>query len=372
MISDILPHFGKSQLEKKASDVVSAEDMDVFAGIAKEKEILEIFKKKYGVEKDDFLSAELEIVPAGKAREVGLDRSMIASYGHDDRVCAYAGLSALMDVAKKKTPPAKTSMVLLCDKEEIGSVGATGMESTFFENSVAELIALVNGSAQMLDVRRTLEASEMLSADVCAASDPHYEDSDSVGNAAKAGKGPCAIKYTGAASKGGASDARAEFIAKLRKLFDDEKIMWQMGELGYNYNKWCTSEGVDKTDSQEYETSRKPVKWDYYNNAERKKLYDVYCKLNKLRNDNPDLFGKGVDLNGTNHGGWPLKAVVLTKGSKKVYAYANYHGDRAASQNLTIPQGTWTDILTGKTVNGGSYVLHSGQALVLVNSAVVK
>jgi aspartyl aminopeptidase len=232
MISDILPHFGKSQLEKKASDVVSAEDMDVFAGIAKEKEILEIFKKKYGVEKDDFLSAELEIVPAGKAREVGLDRSMIASYGHDDRVCAYAGLSALMDVAKKKTPPAKTSMVLLCDKEEIGSVGATGMESTFFENSVAELIELVNGSAQMLDVRRTLEVSEMLSADVCAASDPHYEDSDSVGNAAKAGKGPCAIKYTGAASKGGASDARAEFIAKLRKLFDDEKIMWQMGELG--------------------------------------------------------------------------------------------------------------------------------------------
>ena len=150
------------------------------------------------------------------------------------------------------------------------------------------------------------------------------------------------------------------------------KMIWQMGELGYNYNKWCTSEGVDKTDSQEYETSRKPVKWDYYNNAERKKLYDVYCKLNKLRNDNPDLFGKGVDLNGTNHGGWPLKAVVLTKGSKKVYAYANYHGDRAASQNLTIPQGTWTDILTGKTVNGGSYVLHSGQALVLVNSAVVK
>jgi aspartyl aminopeptidase len=232
MISDILPHFGKSQLEKKASDIVSAEDMDVFVGIAKEKEILEIFKKKYDVEKDDFLSAELEIVPAGKAREVGLDRSMIASYGHDDRVCAYAGLSALIDVAKKKTPPAKTSMVLLCDKEEIGSVGATGMESTFFENSVAELIALVNGSAQMLDVRRTLEASEMLSADVCAASDPHYEDSDSIGNAAKAGMGPCAIKYTGAASKSGASDARAEFIAKLRKLFDDEKIVWQMGELG--------------------------------------------------------------------------------------------------------------------------------------------
>ena len=150
------------------------------------------------------------------------------------------------------------------------------------------------------------------------------------------------------------------------------KMIWQMGELGYNYNKWCKPDGTDMTATQEYETSRKPVKWDYYNNAERKKLYDVYCKLNKLRNDNPDLFGKGVDLNGTNHSGWPLKAVVLSKGSKKLYAYANYHGNNAASQTLNIPSGTWTDILSGKTVNGGSYVLHSGEALVLVNSAVVK
>jgi aspartyl aminopeptidase len=232
MISDILPHFGKDQMERKASDVVSAEDMDVFAGIGKDEAIFKIFKKKYGIDKDDFLSAELEIVPAGKAREVGLDRSMIASYGHDDRVCAYAGLSALIDVAKAKTPPAKTIMVLLCDKEEIGSVGATGMESTFFENSVAELIDRVEGKVGMLDLRRTLEASQMLSADVCAASDPHYGDADSIGNAAQAGKGPCAIKYTGAANKGSASDARAEFVAKLRKLLDSEKIVWQMGELG--------------------------------------------------------------------------------------------------------------------------------------------
>lgn len=150
------------------------------------------------------------------------------------------------------------------------------------------------------------------------------------------------------------------------------KMIWQMGELGYNYNKWCKSDGTDMTSSQEYETARKPVKWDYLNNAERKRLYDVYCKLNKLRNDNPDLFGKGVDLSGTNFGGWPLKAVVLSKGSKKVYAYANYYGDNAGNQTLNIPSGTWTDILSGKTVNGGTYVLNSGESLVLVNSAVVK
>jgi aspartyl aminopeptidase len=232
MISDILPHFGKDQLDKKASDVVSAEDMDVFAGIGKGDAVYAFFKDKYGIEKDDFLSSEFEVVPAGKPRETGLDRSMIAAYGHDDRVCAYAGLSALVDIAKEKTVPSKTAMVLLCDKEEIGSVGATGMESTFFENSVAELMSRVDAKAGMLDVRRALEASEMLSADVCAASDPHFGDADSVGNAAKAGCGPCAIKYTGGASKSGASDARAEFIASLRKLFDKEKIPWQMGELG--------------------------------------------------------------------------------------------------------------------------------------------
>ena len=150
------------------------------------------------------------------------------------------------------------------------------------------------------------------------------------------------------------------------------KMIWQMGELGYNYNKWCNEQGVDGTDSEQYETDRKPVKWDYLDNADRKAVYDVYCKLNDLRNDNPDLFGKGVDLTGSNLGGWPLKTVALSYGSKKVWAYANYHGNNAASQNLNIPSGTWTDILSGKTVQGGSYTLHSGEALVLVNSSVVK
>ena len=152
------------------------------------------------------------------------------------------------------------------------------------------------------------------------------------------------------------------------------KMIWQMGELGYNYNKWCSSEGVDYTGSQEHETDRKPVKWDYLNVPERKAVYDVYCKMNDLRNDNPDLFGKGVDLNGTNLGGWPLKTVALSNGSKKVWAYANYHGDayEVGSKTLSIPSGTWTDILSGKTVQGGNYTLNSGEALVLVNSSVVK
>ena len=149
------------------------------------------------------------------------------------------------------------------------------------------------------------------------------------------------------------------------------KMIWQMGELGYNYNKWCNEQGVDGTVDKKYETDRKPVKWDYLNNADRKRVYDAYCKLNKLRNDNPDLFGKGVGIEGKLHE-WPLKTIELKKGSKQVYAYANYFGDDAGDKALTIPSGTWTDILSGKTVNGGSYTLKTGQALVLVNSAVVK
>ena len=179
--------------------------MDVIAGLGK---IDGILKKKYGVEKDDLLSAELEIVPAGAPRDVGLDRALVAAYGHDDRVCAYAGLAALIDVARAKAAPARTCAVVLCDKEEIGSVGASGMESSFFENTVAELLDREGGGARDIDVRRALEASQMLSADVCAASDPHFPDADSTGNEAHLGKGPCIIKYTGPATKSGASDAR--------------------------------------------------------------------------------------------------------------------------------------------------------------------
>ncbi len=238
MISDVLPHFGKEQLEKKAKDLIAAEDMDVIAGLGSTAKMLE---RKYGIEADDLLSAELEIVPAGAPRDVGVDRSLIGAYGHDDRVCAYAGLHALIELAagvgraRRRTSMRflpKTGAVVLCDKEEIGSVGASGMESSFFENTVAEIVDRQCRMARDIDVRRALEKSQMLSADVCAASDPHFPDADSTGNEAKLGKGPCAIKYTGAATKSGASDARAEFVAEIRRTMDDAKVEWQMGELG--------------------------------------------------------------------------------------------------------------------------------------------
>ncbi len=249
MISDILPHLGKDQEKKTIREFFPAEDMDVIAATdaaaayagdkakdkkdeAVRKSFIELLKKKYNVTEEDLLSAELEIVPAGLPREVGLDRSLIAAYGHDDRVCAYAGLSALLDVAKAKTPPARTCACILCDKEEIGSTGASGMESSFFENTVAELLDRESSGSRDIDVRRALEASTMLSADVTAAADPHFPDVDSTGNEARLNKGPCASKYTGGASKSGASDCRAEFIAEIRRMMDAGKVVWQMAELG--------------------------------------------------------------------------------------------------------------------------------------------
>ncbi len=233
MISDILPHLGKEQMEKSAKDFFPAEDLDVIAGLGGREALVKLLSKKYGVVEEDLLSAELEIVPAGMPREVGLDRELIAAYGHDDRVCAYAGLSALVDVAKAKTPPSRTCACILCDKEEIGSEGASGMASSFFENTVAELIAREsrNGVSD-LDVRRALEASTMLSADVTAAADPHFGDVDSTGNEARLGKGPSACKYTGGPTKSGASDCRAEFVAEIRRLMEKGGVDWQMAELG--------------------------------------------------------------------------------------------------------------------------------------------
>ena len=240
-ITDILPHFGAEQSAKKVSEAFDPEDMDVLIGSAPDptadkdaketvkRNILRLLADTYGVTEEDFLSAELELVPAGTPRDLGLDRSMITGYGHDDRVCAYAGLRALMDLP---AIPRRTGMVLLCDKEEIGSVGATGMDSTFFENSVAELIARQDTPRPEIAVRRALEASRMLSADVCAASDPHFPNADSTGNMAKMNAGGCLIKYTGARGKSGASDARAEFIADLRRIFAKDGVVWQAGELG--------------------------------------------------------------------------------------------------------------------------------------------
>ncbi len=233
LISDILPHLGKDQEKKTQKEFFPAEDLDVVAGLGERAALVKLLGAKYGVTEEDLLSAELEIVPAGGPREVCLDRALIAAYGHDDRVCAYAGLSALVDIARAKTPPARTCACILCDKEEIGSEGASGMASSFFENTVAELIEREGrGGARDIDVRRALEASTMLSADVTAAADPHFPDVDSTGNEARLGKGPAASKYTGGATKAGASDCRAEFVAEIRRLMAKGEVDWQMAELG--------------------------------------------------------------------------------------------------------------------------------------------
>lgn len=239
VISDLLIHLAGEQMDKKASVVIEGEGLDVLVGSKplstddkEEKElvkatILSFLKDNYGIEEEDFLSAELEIVPAGKARDCGFDRSMIMGYGHDDRICAFTSLFAMLEVEN----PERTSCCLLVDKEEIGSVGATGMESKFFENAVAELVALTVGESS-LKVRRALQNSFMLSSDVSAAYDPMYANAFEKKNTAYFGRGICLNKYTGARGKSGSSDANAEYIAKIRKVFDDNEIGFQTAELG--------------------------------------------------------------------------------------------------------------------------------------------
>ena len=239
-ITDLLIHLAGQQMAKKASEVVEGEKLDILIGSQplkdlpddKKKEavkenVLRILNEKYGVEEEDFLSAELEIVPAGKARDCGLDRSMIAGYGQDDRVCAYTSLLALLEMEA----PKRTSCCLLVDKEEIGSVGATGMQSHFFEDSVAEIINLL-GEYSELKVRRALHNSRVLSSDVSAAFDPNYPSVMEKRNCAYFGKGLVLNKYTGARGKSGSNDANAEYVAKVRKVFDDSNVAFQTAELG--------------------------------------------------------------------------------------------------------------------------------------------
>lgn len=235
-VSDLLVHLAGEQMDKKASKVVEGEDMNVLFGsiplIGKEKDkvksnILEILKKQYDIEDDDFISAELEVVPAGKARDFGLDRSMIMGYGHDDRVCAYTSLAAMLKVDKTD----KTCVCLLVDKEEVGSMGATGMKSRFFENTVAEIINLV-GDYSELKLRRTLKNSKMLSSDVSAAFDPNYAMVNEKKNSAYMGKGIVFNKYTGARGKAGCNDANPEFMAELRYILEKHDVTYQTSELG--------------------------------------------------------------------------------------------------------------------------------------------
>ncbi len=235
-VTDLLPHLARNQMEKKAGTVIEGEKLDVLIGsqplAGEEKDavkahMLKLLKEKYDIEEEDFLSAELEIVPAGKARESGLDRSMIMAYGQDDRVCAFTSLAAILDMDQVE----RTSCCILVDKEEIGSVGATGMESKFFENTVAELLDRT-GDYSELKLRRCLANSRMLSSDVNAAYDPLYADAYETKNASYLGRGMVFSKFTGSGGKTGSNDANAEYIAHIRNILDEEKIHYQFAELG--------------------------------------------------------------------------------------------------------------------------------------------
>lgn len=241
-VSDLLIHLAGDQLEKKGNKVVEGENLDVLIGnlpadkaadeekTAKERvkaQILELLKQQYEIEEEDFLSAEIEVVPAGAARDYGLDRSMIMGYGHDDRVCAYPSFEAILQM----DAPERTSVCLLVDKEEIGSVGATGMHSRFFENMVAEVLDRC-GAYTDLALRRALQHSRMLSSDVSAAYDPNYPSVSEKKNAAYFGRGIVFNKYTGSRGKSGSNDANAEYIARLRRIFDENGVAFQTSELG--------------------------------------------------------------------------------------------------------------------------------------------
>ena len=235
-ISDLLIHLAGKQMQKKASEVIEGEDLNVTIGsIPLEKEekdavkanILKLLKKNYGIEEDDFISAEIEVVPAGPARNYGLDESMIMGYGHDDRVCAYTSLMAMMQIEN----PEKTVSCMLVDKEEVGSIGATGMQSYFYENVVAEILELCGGYND-LKMRRCLANSSMLSSDVSAAYDPNYPGVNELKNTAFFGRGIVMNKYVGSRGKGGSNDANPEFIARIRKVWDENEISWQTAEIG--------------------------------------------------------------------------------------------------------------------------------------------
>ncbi len=239
-VSDLLIHLAGEQMEKKAAKVIEGENLDILiASIPAEEDkkaevkdlvkanVLNILMKEYGIEEEDFLSAEIEAVPAGKARDYGFDRSMIMGYGHDDRVCAYPSFRAILEMDKPET----TSVCLVVDKEEIGSVGATGMQSRFFENAVAEVMELA-GQYSELALRRAMSNSKVLSSDVSAAFDPNYPSVSEKKNSAYFGRGLVFNKYTGSRGKSGSNDANAEYMAKLRGILDKHEVAFQTSELG--------------------------------------------------------------------------------------------------------------------------------------------
>lgn len=248
-VTDLLPHLGAQQMEKTGAKVVEGEDLDILVGnrplmpaedaageagkdAAKDpvkRMVLSVLSDKYGIAEEDFLSAELEVVPAGRARDLGLDRSMVIGYGQDDRVCAYTSLVA--QLALGDDIPSRTAVCVLVDKEEIGSVGATGMGSLFFENTIAEIMELA-GEGGTLPLRRALARSRMLSSDVSAGFDPAYASVFEAKNSAFLGRGLVFNKYTGARGKSGSNDASAEYVAQVRRIMDDAGVSFQTAELG--------------------------------------------------------------------------------------------------------------------------------------------
>ena len=235
-ITDLLIHLSADQLQKSAAKVIEGEDLDLTMGNmplegaekdAVKANVLKLLKEKYDFEEEDFISAELEIVPAGPTRDYGLDRSMVAGYGHDDRVCAYTSLRAVLDAGLCEY----TTCAILVDKEEVGSIGATGAQSKFFENTVAELINLSTTYSE-LKVRHAMENTKMLSSDVSAGFDPLYPGVNDPKNAAYLGNGICFNKYTGSRGKGGCNDAMPEFMAEIRNVMDNNNINYQTAELG--------------------------------------------------------------------------------------------------------------------------------------------
>ncbi|MBE6912172.1 MAG: aminopeptidase [Ruminococcaceae bacterium] len=235
VITDLLPHLGKDQMAKKANEVIAGESLNILCGSqpiegsndkdsdAVKLNVIYMLNQKYGITEEDFLSAELCVVPAFRARDLGFDRSMIGAYGHDDRVCAYPSLRALLDAKSVK----KTAVCVLADKEEIGSEGVSGMKSYFFDTFIEDIC-----SAQNCTLRECYEKSTCLSTDVTVAMDPTYPDVCEKKNSAYLNRGVALCKYTGSRGKSGASDASAELIARLRALFDDNGVLWQMAALG--------------------------------------------------------------------------------------------------------------------------------------------
>ncbi len=235
-VTDLLPHLAQKQMSKKMSEAITGESLNILIGSLPadtdkdmvREAVLTILENEYNIDEEDFLSAEIEVVPAGKARDVGFDRSLVGSYGQDDRVCAYGALKSILEIES----PYHTAVCLLADKEEIGSMGNTGMLSEFFEYSIARIIKAERGEYNELYLKECFYNSHCLSADVGAAMDPNYKDVSEPKNAPKTNYGVIICKYTGSRGKSGSSDASAEFMGKIRKLCNDNGVVWQIGELG--------------------------------------------------------------------------------------------------------------------------------------------